>query len=107
MLISSVATAVDSETLAAGAQNWLVTQPAGEAPRRFFQNVLYLRFPTDAFTSGFVVDDGATVLTGSFGPHTYDGLQPDNPALAAKVNDSGATPMGPLDGPRPGLANTP
>ena len=107
MLISSVATAVDSETLIAGAQNWLVTQPAGEAPRRFFQNVLYLRFPTDAFTSGFVVDDGATVLTGSFGPHTYDGLQPDNPALAAKVTASGANLMVQLDGPRQVLAVAP
>jgi uncharacterized protein YjbI with pentapeptide repeats len=107
MLISSVATAVDSETLVAGAQNWLVTQPAGEAPRRFFQDVLYLRFPTDAFTSGFVVDDAATVLTGSFGPHTYDGLHPDNPALAAKVTAAGANLMVQLDGPRQVLAVAP
>src|ERR1019366_346468 len=102
MLISSVATAVDSQTLVAGAQNWLVTQPAGEAPRRFFQNVLYLRFPTDAFAGGFVVDDATTVLTGSFGPHTYDGLQPDNPALAAKVTAGGGHPLVLIAGARPG-----
>jgi hypothetical protein len=107
MLISSVATAVDSATLVAGAQNWLVTQPAGEAPRRFFQNVLYLHFPTDAFTSGFVVDDAATVSTGSFGPHTYDGLHPDNPALAAKVTAAGVNLMVQLDGPRQVLAVAP
>ena len=107
MLISSVATAVDSETLVAGAQNWLVTQPAGEAPRRFFQNVLYLHFPADPFASGFVVDDGATVLRGSFGPHTYDGLHPDNPALAAKVTAAGANLTVQLDGPRQVLAVAP
>ena len=107
MLIGSVATAVDSQTLVAGAQNWLVTQPAGEAPGRFFQNVLYLRFPADAFTSAFVVDEAATLLTGTFGPHTYDGLRPDNPALAANVSAAGANLMVQLDGPRQVLAVTP
>jgi hypothetical protein len=100
MIISSVGNVEGSSTLVSPVQTWTVMTPSGQAPRHYFQTVLYLRFAAGSLTGGFALDDQSTKLSGAFMPHNYDALHPGQAALAAHVSAAGGMLLVQLDGPR-------